>query len=140
MVNVYADSSFFVSMYLPDVHSADAVRRLAHNPKIWLTPFHEAELANAIGQQVFRGLMTPADADRTHRNLAKNRSSWALVGLPERVFESAARLGRTYAPKLGTRTLDSIHVACALELGAKEFWTFDERQAKLAKAVGLKVS
>jgi hypothetical protein len=31
-------------------------------------------------------------------------------------------------------------VASALELGAAQFWTFDDRQAKLAKAAGLKVS
>ncbi len=49
-------------------------------------------------------------------------------------------LARTYVAKLGTRTLDSLHVAAALELKAERFWTFDERQAKLAKAVGLKVS
>jgi predicted nucleic acid-binding protein len=36
------------------------------------------------------------------------------------------------------RTLDSLHVASALELKADRFWTFDERQAKLAKVVGLK--
>jgi len=38
---------------------------------------------------------------------------------------------------LGVRTLDSLHVACALEKKAKRFWTFDERHAKLAEAVGL---
>jgi len=38
---------------------------------------------------------------------------------------------------LGVRTLDSLHVACALELKAERFWTFDERQARLAEAVGL---
>jgi hypothetical protein len=31
-------------------------------------------------------------------------------------------------------------VACALELRAERFWTFDERQAKLAEAVGLDAS
>jgi hypothetical protein len=29
-------------------------------------------------------------------------------------------------------------VACALELKATAFWTFDDRQKKLAKAAGLK--
>jgi predicted nucleic acid-binding protein len=38
------------------------------------------------------------------------------------------------------RTLDSLHVACALELKADRFWTFDERQAKLARARGLRTS
>jgi predicted nucleic acid-binding protein len=38
------------------------------------------------------------------------------------------------------RTLDSLHVACALELKAERFWTFDDRQARLAEAVGLNLS
>jgi predicted nucleic acid-binding protein len=40
-------------------------------------------------------------------------------------------------PAFGS-TLDTLHIACALELTAESFWTFDERQARLAKAVGLK--
>jgi predicted nucleic acid-binding protein len=38
------------------------------------------------------------------------------------------------------RTLDSLHVACALELKAERFWTFDDRQARLAEVVGLDTS
>jgi len=60
--------------------------------------------------------------------------------MPENAFELCADLARRYGPKLGTRTLDSLHVATALELKAEQFWTFDQRQAKLAKAVGLKTS
>jgi predicted nucleic acid-binding protein len=65
---------------------------------------------------------------------------WISVPIPENAFELCAELGRQYGPKLGVRTLDSLHVACALELKADRFWTFDERQAKLAKAKGLKTS
>ena len=54
--------------------------------------------------------------------------------MPENAFELCTDLARRYGPKLGIRTLDSLHVACALELKAERFWTFDERQAKLAKA------
>jgi predicted nucleic acid-binding protein len=36
-------------------------------------------------------------------------------------------------------TLDTLHVAAALELKAQRFWKFDERQGKFAKAVGLKL-
>ena len=60
--------------------------------------------------------------------------------MPENAFELCADLARRYGPKLGTRTLDSLHVACALELNAQKFWTFDDRQAKLAEAVGLDTS
>jgi predicted nucleic acid-binding protein len=53
-------------------------------------------------------------------------------------MDLCADLGRRYGPKLGMRTLDTLHVACALKLKADSFWTFDERQMKLAKAMGLK--
>src|SRR5216683_3324651 len=63
---------------------------------------------------------------------------WIVLPMPELAFDLCADLARRYGPKLGVRTLDSLHVACALELKAERFWTFDERQAKLAKAEGLK--
>lgn len=59
--------------------------------------------------------------------------------MPEQAFDHCADLARRYGAKFGMRPLDSLHVACALELKAERFWTFDERQAKLAKAMGLKV-
>jgi predicted nucleic acid-binding protein len=48
-------------------------------------------------------------------------------------------LARKHTALLGTRTLDTLHVAAALELKSERFLTFDERQAKLAKAIGLKL-
>jgi hypothetical protein len=33
-----------------------------------------------------------------------------------------------------------VTAACALEFKVERFWTFDERQAKLAKAQGMKTS
>ena len=51
----------------------------------------------------------------------------------------AAALSRTHTPTLGTRSADVLHVACALELGLRNFLTFDDRQRKLAAAVGLRL-
>lgn len=65
---------------------------------------------------------------------------WAEAPMPERAFELCVHLAQKHGAKLGVRTLDSLHVACALELKAERFWTFDERQAKLAKAEGLKTT
>jgi len=86
--------------------------------------------------------MADARANRVYRELSRDCATnvWALTGFPEAAFTNGAALARTHVAKLGTRTLDSLHVAAALELKAQQFWTFDERQAKLAKAAGLKVS
>lgn len=40
--------------------------------------------------------------------------------------------------KGGHRTLDILHVATARHLAARDFLTFDARQKKLAKAIGLR--
>jgi predicted nucleic acid-binding protein len=141
-LSIYTDSSFFVSVYLPDSHSRAALGRLARHPRIWLTPFHEAEFVHAVQQQVFRGRYSSGDADRTIRDFRLDRDAglWEVTNFPEAGFGSATTLAESYVARLGTRTLDSLHVAAALELKAERFWTFDERQAKLAKAAGLKVT
>jgi hypothetical protein len=45
--------------------------------------------------------------------------------MPERAFVLCAHLGRQYGPKLAMRTLDSLHVAGALELKAARLRGFE---------------
>ena len=82
------------------------------------------------------------EAQAVHDDLQSDRETrvWIEVPLPESAFERCIVLTKEYGPRIGMATLDTLHVASALELGADEFWTFDERQAKLARAVGLKTS
>jgi len=70
----------------------------------------------------------------------KESGRWLLVPMPENAFTVCVTLALKHGATLGMRTLDSLHVACALELKADRFWTYDERQAKLAKALGLKTT
>jgi predicted nucleic acid-binding protein len=115
---------------------------MALKPAVWFTPLHTAEFCHAIAQQVFFGRASLADADSVYDDLQRDGLGrlWSETFLPDHAFELCADLGRRYGPKLGIRTYDTLHVACALELKADRFWTFDERQAKLAKAQGLKTS
>jgi predicted nucleic acid-binding protein len=139
-LSIYADSSFLVSLYVTDQHSSLSRQRVLTAPGLWLTPLHRAEWAHAIGQHVFRGILSSSQANQLHHQLEDDESTgvWVQVGIPENALEVCADLGRRYGPKLGIRTLDSLHVAVALELQAGGFWTFDDRQLKLAKAVGLR--
>ena len=83
-----------------------------------------------------------SEAQRVSAKLEEHRTAgrWLSVPIPEDALEVCGRLAREYGPKLWMRTLDTLHVACALELEAERFWTFDERQGRLAKAQGLKIS
>jgi predicted nucleic acid-binding protein len=111
-------------------------------PRVWFTPLLSAECSHAIAKQVFYRKISQAEADTVFAMLKRDRADgmWIETAMPEAAFQVCADLGRRYAPELGMRTLDSLHVACALELTAERFWTFDERQAKLAKAQGMKTS
>jgi predicted nucleic acid-binding protein len=41
---------------------------------------------------------------------------------------------------IGVRAADLLHIAAALELGAKSLYTFDQKQSKAAQAAGLAVN
>jgi predicted nucleic acid-binding protein len=136
---VYPDSSFLMSAYQVDVHTPEVLRRLSSRPAVLVTPFHRAELANAIFQQVFRGVTMALAARQAFDNFERDCAAgvWIFAGQPESVFESCAELAIRQVGTLGVRTLDTLHVAATLELKADRFWTFDERQARLAEAEGL---
>ena len=136
------DSSFLVSLYLTDQHSPESRRRITSAPALSFTPLHNVEWAHALAQHVFRGELSLSEGQRMNARLEAHQSGgrWLSVAIPENAFDLCADLARRYGPKLGVRTLDSLHVACALELKAERFWTFDERQAKLARAEGLKTA
>jgi predicted nucleic acid-binding protein len=142
-VRAYADTGLLCSLYTPDAHTAAAVARVkkaeAALPVLWL---HHLELRNALRLRVFRreisGPQKEASLNLFLADLADGVLTAAEVELSDLTRE-AERLSAAHSEKLGTRSLDILHVAVALVLGAREFWTFDHRQAALAKAAGLRV-
>jgi hypothetical protein len=65
------------------------------------------------------------------------------AGIPERPsaprLSEAERLSAGHSELIGTPSLDILHVAGALVLGAEQFVTLETRQATLARAAGLRV-
>ena len=141
-MNAYADTSFLVSLYGRDLHSPAAITEVrTHKPIFVLTPFVEAEFTNAVELRVFHKEWTPAEARGVRKEFAQDLSSGILriEGLPDEVFVLARRLSSRHTAKVGTRSLDVIHVASALLLRPSVFYSFDERQRRLAEAEGLTV-
>lgn len=141
-MSIYVDTSFLVSLYIPDRHSVEAQRRVQSRPAVWLTPLHRAEWTQAVAQHVFQRKMSAQQAQQLHHYLERDCAAglWLEVALPDLAFDICVDLARRHGARLDVRTLDSLHVASALELKAERFWTFDERQAKLAEQEGLRTS
>ena len=112
---------------------------MASHPSVFLTGFQRVELVHAVYQHVFRKLISESEAKRVFGHYEEDRSGglWREADTPARQYERAIELAHKYVAKLGVRTLDTLHVAAALELGASVFWSFDERPLGLARAVGL---
>lgn len=142
-MTTYADTGFLCSLYAPDAltaKAAAAMRKMQSPPVfLWL---HQLEFRNALRLRVFRKEITPAQRDASLNLLLADLANGVLVhaDVPQNsLMIEAERLSASHSERLGTRSLDILHVAAALLLGSNQFHTFDTRQAKLAKAAGLKV-
>ncbi|MSU50688.1 MAG: PIN domain nuclease [Opitutus sp.] len=139
----YADTGLLCSLYAPDAHTSRAAARLGRQtlplPFTWL---HQLELRNALRLRVFRGEITVARRDASLNALLADLAGGVLVSAAppmSAVTIEAERLSALHSEKLGTRSLDILHVAAAVVLGLPEFLTFDQSQANLARAAGLNV-
>jgi uncharacterized protein len=139
----YVDPSAVRRLYVHDARSRGfCAWRARIRGALPLTRHGRAELVNSICLAVFRGDIGPGQGDAAladlEEDLAEGRLS--LADIPWRqALDRARDLSLMHTPTLGTRTLDVLHVASALVMGCRNFVTYDERQAALAKAVGLRV-
>ena len=142
-MDVYFDSAIIVKLYVQEATSRDAVRLVgAYAAPYGLTQWQELEVKNAIRLKAFRVEITAAEMNQSiaafEQDIATGR--WQRpVYTAATIEQKAEELSAGHSATIGCRTLDIIHVAAALVLEAKEFVTFDMRQAELAKQAGLKV-
>ena len=141
-MSVYADTSFIFSLYVLDANSGPAAARMADvSLPILISSLGELEFLNALYLRLFRKELGPAQVE-TARGMFEediHQGIFQLSSLTSLVFGRAALIAQRQTPKLGTRTLDVLHVASALILNASTFYTFDRSQRALAKHEGLTV-
>jgi predicted nucleic acid-binding protein len=139
---VYVDPSALLKLYLhePESRAMSAWRTKISTP-LTVTAHGRAELTNGIALAAHRRFLSPIAFTAALAALDDDfeQGRYTVADLLWRaVLKRSADLSRLHTPKLGTRPLDVLHVASALELGLKRFVTFDDRQSRLAIAVGLK--
>jgi predicted nucleic acid-binding protein len=141
--SAYPDSSFLVSLVCNDSNSAGAGAYMGRTAEpLLFTPLHRIETRNALRNAAARGLITESDRRGAFRQMDEDLRDGLLVHTPVEwtdVFRRADELSEKHAATGGQRTIDLLHIAFALECGAKIFLSFDNRQRSLAKAAGLKV-
>ena len=140
---VYVDPSALARLYIHCEGSREmAVWRARVGGVLPVTHHGRTEVVNAICRARFLGHLDAAGCAEALGDLEEDFALGRMVQadiLWRGALSRAADLSRRHTPDLGTRALDVLHVACALELRLPHFLTFDERQRLLASAVRLKL-
>lgn len=139
----YADTSFLISLYGHDTNTAQALRAVTNRGvSIAFTLLNDFEFRNATRLLVFRAKIDSNSASEMRAavdaDLIAGLLSWTECDL-ETVYRCGERLSDLHTQSDGSRCLDILHVATALELGATEFLSFDARQRNLASKASLVV-
>jgi len=138
---VYVDTSVVVRLYIKEAYSQEASAWIrANDEAIPKTVFHELEFTNAIKLKQFRNEMTASEAETVLGRFSQHETDGIFyrpaINWPD-AFAHSLALSKSHTARIGSRSLDVIHVALALSMGADRFFTFDEKQSQLASAAGL---
>ena len=139
----YIDTGILLKSYVrePNTPEALAIIEASGDPQLF-SHIHEIEIPNAIRLKRFRKEITK-EAEAAAIQLFRDDVKVGRLERPEydlaEVFRCAERLSAKHSGDLGTRSLDLLHVAAALETGCTAFASFDERQRNCAALAGLKV-
>lgn len=138
-----ADSSLIVALYLAEEDSARADAACAAvAPPILLTDWHRVEIANAFQRAVKNGRITATQAKLLWQDFTDdiNTGRFEIATIDHAaVLNRSLELTQKHTATTGTRSLDLIHIATALEIEATDFLSFDHRQRQAGSAEGLNV-
>jgi predicted nucleic acid-binding protein len=140
---VYADTGVMVKTYVWELDSAKAVALLEEiGLPLLFSHIHSVEIPNALRLKHFRGEISKAQEIAANRIFLKDIESGVMTpcdyDLAE-VFRVAERLSAKHSALIGSRSLDLLHIAAALESECTYFLSYDDRQRKVAKLSGFKV-
>jgi predicted nucleic acid-binding protein len=137
---IYLDTSALLKLYLREKGSEEVHEIvISQDLPLPVWELQEMELINALHLKVFWKELSQKDcnAQLAHFDSRKARGLYFFPEIRRPQLQKDFRDLAIKTPKIGCRTLDIMHVACALQLEITRFVTFDDRQRKLAKLAGL---
>ena len=143
MTGVYFDSGVLLKLYTNEPDSQRVQDFIFHRKALLqITHLHLAEFSSALNLKVFRGECGMDKSQSALELINKDLKAGILREIEldwAQAWGICRKLSSQHSHETGTRTLDSLHVACAELLGMREFVSTDKRQALLAERLGLRV-
>ena len=145
----YPDTSFLCALYRKQDNSEQALAyRNSMSEPLYVTRLVLWEFRQSVRFQAFRhsknrqlGFSLP-EGERMMAKLSEHleMGSAKMVNCDfVNILVTGERISKARTFDGGHRSFDILHIATAIDLGAKEFLSFDTNQIELAAAEGLKV-
>lgn len=130
-MTLYVDSSAMLKRYVDEHDSGVAIELMKADPVLVTCRVTEVEVRRNLAW-----LLTGDDLDNRRRAFADDLDGFALVNLDAQTCHEASRI----AEETLCRSIDSLHLAAARRAGrGTTVLTFDNRQARAARTIGLDV-
>lgn len=140
-MRAYFDTGLLLKLYTNEAESARVQAYVLQNAQpIPFLSLHRSECASALHLKAFRGECSVAQVNRALADIDEDLRKGVLCAFEpdwEHVWSRCGELTLAHTAVTGCRTLDTLHVACAVELGFRHFVSSDARQGTLAERIGL---
>lgn len=134
-MRVFFDTSSFVKRFVEEVGSQQADEITEQATEIGLSIICFPELVSALNGKLRSDLIDDNTYLALKRDILEDIKDAQIINLTPSVIEETTGLLETNT----LRSLDAIHIACALEWQAEVFVSSDERQVGAAHRAGLKI-
>jgi len=134
-MRMFIDSSSLAKRHIREPGSDELDAVLAEATEVAISLIAPAEIVSALSRHRRETRLSASQYDQTKKALLGDVADMAICDLTVSAIERAIALLETHP----LRTLDALHLACALEWEAEVFVSSDRRQLEAASKSGLRI-
>jgi predicted nucleic acid-binding protein len=137
---IFCDTSAVAKLYVAERESPAARTLLESDDQVLVSELVRAELMAVFHRQLRERKWTRDQFLLATRQFTQDDEVgfWTWLPLDSAIIASAARTYTTLPETVLLRSADCVHLVTALQHGFEELYTYDQRQAEAAYALGLK--
>jgi predicted nucleic acid-binding protein len=133
-MRAYLDSSSFAKRFVDEAGSEEVELVCADASELALSVLCVPEIISALNRRLREHTLSKAHYDTAKRRLIEDIRDVNIINLTDAIVTSSIGI----LEKSPIRTLDALHIACALGWAADVFVSSDKQQLAAARRVGLR--
>jgi len=133
-MKLFLDSSAFAMRFVEEPGSEEVEILCAQATELCLSVICVPEIISALNRRLREKSLTRRGYTQAKQRLSQDVRDTVIINLTPDVVHTSIEILETTP----VRTMDALHIACAIAWGAELFASADHRQIAAAKEMGLK--